>query len=77
MRGRTLTLKIKYADFQQITRSRTLFAPLPHRDQAERLAQELLRAQLPVPQGVRLLGLTLSNLESQEDLVGQQLGLAL
>ncbi|OWP62460.1 DNA polymerase IV [Hymenobacter amundsenii] len=77
VRGRTLTLKIKYTDFQQITRSRTLFAPLQHRDQAERLARELLLAQLPVPLGVRLLGLTLSNLESQEDSVGQQLGLAL
>ena len=77
VRGRTLTLKVKYADFQQITRSRTLLAPLQHREQAERLAQELLRALLPAAQGVRLLGITLSNLESQEGAAGQQLGLGL
>ncbi|NVO83860.1 DNA polymerase IV [Hymenobacter terrestris] len=77
LRGRTLTLKVKYADFQQITRSRTLFAPLQQREQAERLAHELLLALLPMPLGVRLLGITLSTLESQEDQIGQQLGLAL
>ena len=77
VRGRTLTLKVKYADFQQITRSRSLLAPLQHREQAEYLSQELLRALLPVAQGVRLLGITLSNLESQEELPGQQLMLAL
>ncbi|WP_317238997.1 DNA polymerase IV [Hymenobacter sp. 5516J-16] len=29
LRGRTVTLKVKYADFQQITRSRTLFGVVP------------------------------------------------
>ena len=62
-RGRTLTLKVKYADFQQITRSRSLPAPVPDEPTLLRLGQELLTALLPLPQGVRLLGLSLSNLD--------------
>ena len=61
-RGRTVTLKLRHADFRTITRARSLAAPVA--DQAAFLAigDELLDAQLPVPQGVRLLGLTLSGI---------------
>jgi DNA polymerase-4 len=41
-RGRTATLKIKFADFEIITRSRSLLAPVAGRDELERLACEAL-----------------------------------
>ena len=62
-RGRTVTLKVKYADFQQITRARSL--PDLVADKAEFLAvgTALLDTLLPVEKGVRLLGLTLGSLD--------------
>lgn len=62
--GKTVTLKVKYADFQQITRARSVSPPVETRADFERLSRELLEALLPVAKGVRLLGLTLSGLES-------------
>ncbi|EED33462.1 DNA-directed DNA polymerase protein [gamma proteobacterium NOR5-3] len=64
--GRTVTLKVKYADFQQITRARSVSPPVETRADFERLSRELLEALLPVPKGVRLLGLTLSGLEAPQ-----------
>lgn len=75
IRGRTVTLKIKYADFQQITRSRTLLSPVADRDLLGRLTAELLSQTLPVPKGVRLLGVSLSNLETLDEAEGKQLRL--
>jgi DNA polymerase-4 len=63
--GRTLTLKVKFADFQQITRSRTLLASVPDEAALLRTGQEILTALLPLPKGVRLLGLSLSNLDGE------------
>jgi DNA polymerase-4 len=63
VRGRTVTLKLKFPDFRQITRSRSGDAPVGTCGQLGALARELLLAQLPLPQGVRLLGLSLSSLE--------------
>jgi DNA polymerase IV len=59
-RGRTVTLKIKYADFQQITRSRSLATVIEERTALERLSMDLLRGQFPVTKGIRLLGVSLS-----------------
>ncbi|MBN7796596.1 DNA polymerase IV [Parahaliea mediterranea] len=61
-RGRTVTLKVKYSDFRQITRAHSLVDPVRDRAHLGELGRELLAALLPVPLGVRLLGLTLSNL---------------
>lgn len=62
-RGRTVTLKLKYSDFRQITRARSLPAPISGRAEFGSLGQSLLNGLLPVPRGVRLLGLTLAGLE--------------
>ena len=59
--GRTVTLKVKFADFRQITRSRSCEHDLSQQEFAV-IARELLAQLLPVPLGVRLLGLTLSGL---------------
>lgn len=63
--GRTVTLKMRYTDFQTITRSRSLGQPLADRLEFARLARELLENELPLPMPIRLMGLTLSNLEGQ------------
>ena len=79
IRGRTLTLKVKYADFQQITRSRSVAAPLGSLAALSQVSQELMESLLPVPKGVRLLGVSLANLSAGlgEGLAGQQLRLSL
>jgi DNA polymerase-4 len=64
--GRTITLKIKFADFEIATRSRSVSAPLQNRDDFERLAVALLRAEMPLQKAVRLLGVSLSLLQADE-----------
>jgi DNA polymerase-4 len=59
-RGRTVTLKVKYTDFQQITRSRSLAAMIEERAALEQICLDLLRGQFPVAKGIRLLGVSLS-----------------
>jgi DNA polymerase IV len=63
-RGRTLTLKIKYGDYQQITRSRTETEAIGGKD-ILRVAQELLTAVEMEGRTVRLLGITISNLDRE------------
>ncbi|HEY9640200.1 MAG TPA: DNA polymerase IV [Coleofasciculaceae cyanobacterium] len=60
--GRTLTLKVKYADYQQVTRSRTLPDAIHELGLIMELAQELLIATEVEQKKVRLLGLAVSNL---------------
>lgn len=59
--GRTLTLKVKYADYQQVTRSKTLPQPIADPDQILSLATELLALTEIDRRPVRLLGLAISN----------------
>ena len=75
--GRTVTLKVKYADFQLITRRRSLTSPVAGRDELERVSLDLLSAQMPVPKGVRLLGVTLSTLSRDAVSTGSQMPLPL
>lgn len=66
LRGRTVTLKVKYADFQQITRSRTIDIPLRSAAEAEVLVCTLLQPLFPTKKGLRLIGVTLSSFEDQQ-----------
>lgn len=61
--GRTVTLKIKFADFRQITRSRTLSAPVCATRTIFDIACDLLR-QETLPQPVRLIGLGVSGFDA-------------
>ena len=61
--GQTLTLKVKYADYHLITRSKTTLAPIDSIDTILCLAEELLRLSDIGHKQVRLLGLALSNLQ--------------
>ena len=75
--ARTVTLKVKYADFQQITRSRSGAAPLASRAELAEIAAGLLTPLLPTPKPVRLLGLSLSNLGDAPARQDPQMSLAL
>ncbi len=78
--GRTVSIKLRYADFRTLTRARTLPAPVSDAESLYDTALQLLAPLEPVEQGVRLLGVTLSNLgEGEEELVvtAEQLALAL
>jgi DNA polymerase IV len=73
-RGRTVTLKVKFNDFEIITRSRSVPATVSSRDDLERLAVSLLQAEVPLPKPLRLLGVSLSLLQG-DDKDEPQLGL--
>jgi DNA polymerase-4 len=62
VRGRTVTLKVKFADFQIITRSRSCLLPISDRATLTTIATEILAAQFPMRKGVRLIGISLSSL---------------
>ncbi len=60
--GRTLTLKVKYADFTQITRSITQRSILTTKDEILPLAKRLVKsAAFSSAHPIRLLGLSVSN----------------
>jgi DNA polymerase-4 len=65
-RGRTVTVKIKWADFQQSTRSRSMETPIDSKDRLHEVAVDLIRAAFPPAKGIRLVGVTLSNFRSPE-----------
>lgn len=75
--GRTVVLKIKFADFRIITRSKSFSSPVRSPALLEETGRALLRAQLPLRMGARLLGLGVHNLEHQEEDDTGQLPLAL
>ena len=77
VRGRTVTLKVKFADFTLITRSKSFAAPVADRAAFEAAGQALLGGLLPVPKGIRLLGLGLHALAEQQLDAPVQLGLAI
>ncbi len=65
--GRTLTLKVKFHDFRQITRSITQDKVLLSKDDIVPLAKQLLRQVDYSKNPIRLLGLSVSRTTAQED----------
>ena len=63
VQGRTVTLKIKYADFEQITRRKTLNQPVQNAAEIAEVTNLLLTKLHPFKKSIRLLGVTLSGLE--------------
>jgi DNA polymerase-4 len=64
-RSRTVTVKIKWADFQISTRSRSTEMTIRTQENLRELALGLIRSVFPPPKGVRLVGVTLSNFQTQ------------
>ena len=60
--GRTVTLKVKFANFRQITRSHSGQTRIRSRGELAERGNALLEAIFPVTKGIRLLGLSLSSL---------------
>jgi DNA polymerase IV len=63
-RGRTVTLKVKFADFEIISRSQSFPEPICNRADLERASVALLEKSMPLPKAVRLLGVSLSALQT-------------
>ncbi len=64
--GKTVTLKIKYADFSQITRSKTGLISLSKLHEIQDYAYELLEKVDMQDKRVRLLGVTVSNFQGEQ-----------
>ncbi len=67
--GRTVNLKVKYGDFQIVTRARSLDRPVADEAEFLDIGFALLRGLFPPVKSIRLLGLGLSNLGEGERLV--------
>jgi DNA polymerase-4 len=74
--AKTVTVKIKFSDFQQITRSRTIERPLSDHEDIEQIARQLIETAFPFRKPVRLLGVTLSNLGEKSQSSQAQLDFA-
>ena len=65
-KGYTLTLKIKFYDFSQITRSHTHNTPLTHQKEVLALSKMLLKEVDYTRKPIRLIGLSISNSHEEE-----------
>jgi DNA polymerase-4 len=66
LKGRTITVKIKYADFRQITRSRSLPAATNDGVTIFTTCVDLLKSTDPEGSKIRLLGISISNFDGNE-----------
>lgn len=73
--GKTLTLKIKFSDFKQITRSKTIPGKLNDFDIIHKTTKEIFKALDFSNKKIRLLGLSVSQLEKKEGTEAVQLEL--
>jgi DNA polymerase-4 len=74
-RGRTITLKVKFADFELISRSRTITGAVGSRSALEIVSTDLLRTLFPMEKAVRLLGVSISGFVDEENLSVSQISL--
>jgi DNA polymerase-4 len=63
-RGRTVTVKIKWANFQISSRSRSMETAVETRAKLHEVALDLIRTVFPPQRGIRLVGVALSNFPS-------------
>ena len=73
-RGRTVTIKIKWSDFEISTRRRTFPAPVVSREMLREQSIALMRTAYPLPKGVRLVGVSLSQFRASVAEDGAGLG---
>jgi DNA polymerase IV len=64
--GRTITLKVKFSDFRQITRSKTLQNYIHDFDTLHKEVSEIRKMLKLEGSRIRLLGLSISNLETDD-----------
>lgn len=66
LKGRTITVKIKFADFKQITRARSLPFRINSTREIAQVAQKIL-SETVLPQPVRLLGVCVSSFDPRPE----------
>ncbi|RPD42045.1 DNA polymerase IV [Chitinophaga barathri] len=71
LKGKTVTLKIKYSDFRQITRNQSLPHGINDLETIVVTARQLLVKTDPADVRIRLLGITLSNFGEEKPETGQ------
>jgi DNA polymerase-4 len=71
--GRTVTVKVRFADFRQKTRSRTLPEPIASKEILYGVSIGLLRTIFPPVSGVRLVGVTVSGFDRSASAAAEQL----
>ena len=75
--GRTINLKVKYQDFQIVSRARSLDRNVKDEQEFLEVGAALLRSLFPLPKAVRLLGLGLSSLNESGHALAEDLELEL
>jgi DNA polymerase-4 len=70
--GRTVTVKIKFQDFRQITRSKSHSGAVASHDLLRRASLDLIRSIYPPEKGIRLVGVTVSNFEPASQTHGDE-----
>lgn len=71
--GRTISLRLKYSDHSRITRSATLPFPIRSSQMITESVTELLRRTDAGQRSIRLLGISISNLEFEENGISSSL----
>jgi DNA polymerase-4 len=74
-KGKTVTLKLKFNDFEVINRSKTFAHSISEPDEIKQISNDLALKELPAKKGIRLIGVTISNLENTPDKSPKQLTL--
>ncbi len=69
--GKTLTAKVKFGDFQQITRSHTREMQISNLDEIREMSKGLIDENLLRPEGIRLLGIGISGFIQEESTPSQ------
>lgn len=69
--GHTVTVKVKFATFKQVTRSKTVMSPITSQALLRDLSIALVRTVYPVSVGVRLVGVSVSKLEGAGEALPQ------
>ena len=65
--GRTVTVKVKFADFQIIRRGRSFPSAIARHEVLRQASIALVRTVLPTTKGIRLLGVAVSNFDQDAD----------
>lgn len=76
-RGRAVTLKVKFADFELISSSRTVAGTIGGSSDLANVTAELLRTLFPIKKSVRLLGVSVSGFVEEETDAPAQIALDL
>lgn len=64
--GHTITIKLKYGNFRQITRSKTLEEAINEKEVYVLIAKQMITDDLMDEQGIRLIGVGISNFRKEE-----------